>query len=127
MGKKDMTDDEEDDHEGREIKKTFTKKSKKINRPVFFLDTPFKIIEKIPSLPIEESPCIQKSPFTRSTQCGTEYGMWYDNFQTFRFLAVLYAAEDSSNTLKVEWNIRGVSHREGGWPKEIDSQVILST
>ena len=71
MGKKE-TDDDED--EGREIKKTFTKKSKKINRPIFFLDTPFKTVEKIPSLPPEESPCIQKSPFTRNTQCGTEYG-----------------------------------------------------
>ena len=87
MGKKEITDDEEDDHEGREIKKTFTKKSKKINGPVFFLDTPFKIIEKIASLPIEESPCIQKSPFTRSTQCGQEYGIAID-FLSLRFLTV---------------------------------------
>ena len=89
MGKKEITDDEEDDHEGREIKKTFTKKSKKINGPVFFLDTPFKIIEKIPSLPIEESPCIQKSPFTRSTQCGQEYGIAIAiDFLSLRFLTV---------------------------------------
>ena len=121
-----MTDDEEDDHEGREIKKTFTKKSKKINRPVFFLDTPFKIIEKIPSLPFEESPCIQKSPFTRSTQCGTEYGELISLSLDFQINCCFFAAEDSSNTLKVEWNIRGVSHREGGWPKEIDSQVFNS-
>ena len=28
--------------------------------------------------------------------------------------------------MKVEWNVRGVSHREGGWPKEVDSQVKVS-
>ena len=39
MGKKEINDDEE---EAREIKKTFTKKSKKIGRPVYFLDTPFR-------------------------------------------------------------------------------------
>ena len=102
MGKKELT---EDDDEGRQIKKTFTKKSKKILRPVFFLDTPFKVIEKIPSLSADLNPCIPKNPFTRESQCGPELG------------------ENNSNTEKVEWHVRGVSHREGGWPKEIDSQV----
>ena len=37
----------------------------------------------------------------------------------------LFIAESSSNTVKLEWNIRGVSHREGGWPKEIDCKVTF--
>ena len=71
MGKKELT---EDDDEGRQIKKTFTKKSKKILRPVFFLDTPYKVIEKIPSSSTDENPCIPKNPFTRECQCGPELG-----------------------------------------------------
>ena len=33
-------------------------------------------------------------------------------------------ADSSSSTLAVDWQVRGVSHREGGWPKEIDSQEV---
>ena len=73
MGKKELN---EDDDEGRQIKKTFTKKSKKILRPVFFLDTPFKVIEKIPSLSADATPCIPKNPFTRESQCGPELGQY---------------------------------------------------
>ena len=74
MGRKEIVE-EEDEDEGREIKKTFTKKSRKILKPFYFLDTPFKVIEKIPSLPIEESPCIPKNPFSRKSQCGTDFGI----------------------------------------------------
>ena len=73
MGRKEMCDDDEGD-EGREIKKTFTKKSKKILRPVYFLDTPFKTIEKIPSLSVDLSPCIPKKPCSRRSQCGQDLG-----------------------------------------------------
>ena len=71
MGKKEIS---EDDEEAREIKKTFTKKSKKIGRPVYFLDTPFKVIERIPSENPELNPCIAKNPFTRYCQTGADMG-----------------------------------------------------
>ena len=105
MGKKELHEDEEEE-EGREIKKTFTKKSKKILRPYFFCDTPFRVIERIPSLPLDKNPCIPKNPFSRKCQTGQ------------------VMAENDTNTLKVEWNVKGVSHREGGWPKEVDSQEV---
>ena len=103
MGKKEINDDEE---ESREINKTFAKKSKKIGRPVYFLDTPYRVIEKIPSSPPEQAPCIPQDPFSRYCQTGPDL------------------AENSSNTLQVEWNVKGVAHREGGWPREIDCQEV---
>ena len=103
MGKKEITDEDE---EAREIKKTFTKKSKKIGRPVYFLDTPYKVIEKIPSSPPELAPCIPTDPFSRYCQTGPE------------------VCESSTTTLQVEWSVKGVAHREGGWPREIDCQEV---
>ena len=70
MGKKEFN--EEEDEEGREIKKTFTKKSKRILRPYYFVDTPFRTIEKIKSLPVDQNPCIAKNPFSRKCQVGPE-------------------------------------------------------
>ena len=102
MGRKE--EKEEIEEEGREIKKSFTKKSKKIGRPVFFLDTPFKITEKIPSEPLENRECIPMNPVTRKCQVGP------------------VLSESTCNSLQVEYSMRGVSHREGGWPKEIDCQ-----
>ena len=76
MGKKEIS---EDDEEAREIKKTFTKKSKKIGRPVYFLDTPFKVIERIPSENPEFNPCVAKNPFSRYCQTGADMGgfLWW--------------------------------------------------
>ena len=75
MGIKEVTEEDGPLDEGRELKKIFTRKSKKILRPVFYLDTPYKVIEKIPSLSADLSPCISKNPYTRATQCCPEYGM----------------------------------------------------
>ena len=74
MGIKEVTEEDGPLDEGRELKKIFTRKSKKILRPVFYLDTPYKVIEKIPSLSVDLSPCIPKNPYTRGTQCCPEYG-----------------------------------------------------
>ena len=62
------------------------------------------MIERIPPSPPSEAPCIPANPFSRYCQTGVELG------------------ESSSCTLQVDWSVRGVSHREGGWPREIDCQ-----
>ena len=40
-------------------------------------------------------------------------------------LIVLFVpAENSSSTVQLEWSVKGVAHREGGWPREIDCQEV---
>ena len=33
-------------------------------------------------------------------------------------------AENGSTTVQLEWSVKGVAHREGGWPREIDCQEV---
>ena len=65
------------EEEERTIKKTFTKKAKKIGRPVFFLDTPHRVAEKVTG---GEGFCLPRDPVTRSTQVKrcTTHGRGYN-------------------------------------------------
>lgn len=72
--KKDGKEEEEKEEEtGKVFKKTFTKKSKKIGRPVFFEDQSSRIDAKFESAGNDaEEPCVHINPATRSVQVWVE-------------------------------------------------------
>ena len=60
--------DDEDANEGREIKMTFTKKSKKINRPVIFNDDPTEMNVSIDTNESQGNDYMLKTPLDKDTQ-----------------------------------------------------------
>ena len=60
--------EEKKEGEGKSFKKTFTKKSKKIGRPVDFEDKPFRIDCRVEQQKSGESVCVPINPMTRSLQ-----------------------------------------------------------
>ena len=94
---------DDDEVEGREIKMTFTKKSKKINRPVTFTDEPTEVNVAIESLTDYNSEMfIQKAPLSKVTQKAP------------------VISRSDCNSEMIKFTEKGLNHLEGGWPKEVD-------
>ena len=95
-------DAEEDENDGREIKMTFTKKSKKINLPVLFNDEETEINVALESEPTNWETFVKKAPLHKDTQeCPV-------------------MSRNDCNSEMIKFCEKGLNHLEGGWPKEVD-------
>ncbi|PNF32875.1 Dynein intermediate chain 3, ciliary [Cryptotermes secundus] len=85
-----------------DVQYVYTKKRSEFGRPCFFVDEGPKLMENI--MPNREfhNGYIFKNPVNRSTQCSS------------------VLAEHEVNTIRAQYDQRGMNHTEGGWPREVN-------